>query len=146
MMKILLDTDILTIVQRANSLAFANFRSRMWLAHQETAATTIISFEEQMRGWLAHVASATADEQLEFAYRELQRMLRSYEAFEILDFDMPAIIEFRRLRKSGLRIGTMDLRIASVALAHDAVLISRNLVDFQKVPGLRVEDWTQPAP
>ena len=41
MMKILLDTDILTIVQRANSLPFANFRSRMRLAHLETAATTI---------------------------------------------------------------------------------------------------------
>ena len=59
---------------------------------------------------------------------------------------MAAIIEFRRLRKAGLRIGTMDLRIAAIAMAHGALLISRNLVDFQKVPGLRVEDWTQPAP
>jgi tRNA(fMet)-specific endonuclease VapC len=60
----------------------------------------------------------------------------------LLDFDAAASHEFVRLRKGGIRIGTMDLRIAAIALAHDALLISRNLVDFQKVPGLRVEDWT----
>jgi tRNA(fMet)-specific endonuclease VapC len=37
----------------------------------------------------------------------------------------------------------MDLRIAAVAVAHDATLLSRNLSDFSKVPGLRAEDWTE---
>jgi tRNA(fMet)-specific endonuclease VapC len=41
-----------------------------------------------------------------------------------------------------IRIGTMDLKIAAIALAHGATLLSRNLVDFKKVPGLTVEDWT----
>jgi tRNA(fMet)-specific endonuclease VapC len=35
----------------------------------------------------------------------------------------------------------MDLKIACIALAHEALLLSRNLVDFEKVPGLRVENW-----
>jgi tRNA(fMet)-specific endonuclease VapC len=35
----------------------------------------------------------------------------------------------------------MDLKIASIVLAHDATLLSRNLRDFQQVPNLRVEDW-----
>ena len=38
-------------------------------------------------------------------------------------------------------IGTMDLRIAAIAIAHDAVLLTGNLVDFRKVPGLCAEDW-----
>ena len=40
-----------------------------------------------------------------------------------------------------MRIGTQDLRIASVALSIDAVVLSRNLRDFRQVPGLRVENW-----
>jgi tRNA(fMet)-specific endonuclease VapC len=35
----------------------------------------------------------------------------------------------------------LDLKIASVALANNATLLSRNLQDYQKVPGLRVVDW-----
>ncbi|ETX07465.1 MAG: hypothetical protein ETSY2_11025 [Candidatus Entotheonella gemina] len=37
----------------------------------------------------------------------------------------------------------MDLRIASIALSRNMTVLSRNLVDFMRVPGLRVEDWTQ---
>ena len=37
--------------------------------------------------------------------------------------------------------GTMDLKIAAIAISHNALLLSRNLLDFQKVPGLRVEKW-----
>ena len=37
---------------------------------------------------------------------------------------------------------SMDLRIAAITIARDALLISKNLTDFRKVPGLRVEDWT----
>jgi tRNA(fMet)-specific endonuclease VapC len=38
----------------------------------------------------------------------------------------------------------MDLRIAAIALTRQFTVLSRNLVDFQKVPGLLVEDWTLP--
>ena len=36
----------------------------------------------------------------------------------------------------------MDLKIAAIVLANGATLLSRNLSDFRKVPGLKVEDWT----
>ncbi len=35
----------------------------------------------------------------------------------------------------------MDLKIAAICVTHDILLLSRNLLDFQKVPGLRVENW-----
>jgi tRNA(fMet)-specific endonuclease VapC len=44
--------------------------------------------------------------------------------------------------KANLMIGTMDLRIASIVLAHDATLLSANLSDFRRVPGLKAEDWS----
>lgn len=35
----------------------------------------------------------------------------------------------------------MDLKIAAICLAHDAMLLTRNLSDFRHIPGLRVENW-----
>lgn len=69
-------------------------------------------------------------------------MVRSYRRVKILDFDHQAAVEFDRLQKQRIRIGTMDLKIAAIALANNATLLSRNLKDFGKVPGLKVEDWS----
>ena len=38
--------------------------------------------------------------------------------------------------------GTMDLKIAAITIANDATLLTRNVVDFQRIPNLRIEDWT----
>lgn len=37
----------------------------------------------------------------------------------------------------------MDLKIASIALNHDALLLTANVRDFDQVPGLRTENWLQ---
>ena len=52
--------------------------------------------------------------------------------------------QFARLRELRVRIGTMDLKIAARALANGAMLLSANLRDFQRVPGLHVENWLGP--
>jgi tRNA(fMet)-specific endonuclease VapC len=103
---------------------------------------SIITYEEQMRGWLAYAARARTTERQVEAYRRLRRHVERFRTIPLLDFDEQAAVEFERLRAARIRIGTMDLKIAAIALAHDATLLSRNLVDFRKVPGLQVEDWT----
>jgi predicted nucleic acid-binding protein len=45
-----------------------------------------------------------------------------------------------QLRKTKIKIGRMDLRIAAVVLEHRAILVMRNLRDFRRVPGLPIED------
>jgi tRNA(fMet)-specific endonuclease VapC len=72
----------------------------------------------------------------------LYRLLREYQNRDILLFDDLAVAEFKRLKQRKIRIGTMDLRIASIVLVHGAILITMNRRDYEKVPGLRVEDWT----
>jgi tRNA(fMet)-specific endonuclease VapC len=42
-----------------------------------------------------------------------------------------------------VRVATLDLRIASIALCRGLTLLTRNISDFGRVPGLKTEDWTQ---
>ena len=37
----------------------------------------------------------------------------------------------------------MDLKIASIAMANEAILVSGNIKDFERVPDLTVQDWTK---
>lgn len=68
-------------------------------------------------------------------------MMEFYRRWTVVPFDTSAADQLVHLKKSRIRIGTQDLKIASVALVHRALLLSANLRDFEKVPGLRVENW-----
>ena len=140
---IILDTDLLTLVQRATGTEYARLVTRLDQA-DEPVCTTIVSFEEQMRGWLALMAGARTVEQQIQVYVRLRLLLEDFQTRPVIDFDERAATEYQRFRRGKIRIGTMDLRIAAIAAAHEALLLSRNLADFRKVPGLRVEDWTSP--
>jgi tRNA(fMet)-specific endonuclease VapC len=73
----------------------------------------------------------------------LQTHVENFRDILIFPFDKAAFERLDSLRKVRLGVGTMDLKIAAICLAHDATLLTRNLRDFQKVPGLKAEDWTQ---
>ena len=72
-----------------------------------------------------------------------QDILIDFAAVQVLPFDDVARNQFVTLRRERVRIGIMDLRIASVALARGFAVLTRNLVDFERVPGLAAEDWTR---
>jgi tRNA(fMet)-specific endonuclease VapC len=91
-------------------------------------------------GWPTPRARTTA-QQVE-AYRKLKRHLDIYCGVQVLEFDARAGAEFEHLQAARLRVGTMDLKVAAIALAHDATVLTRNISDFSRVPNLRVEDWT----
>jgi tRNA(fMet)-specific endonuclease VapC len=55
--------------------------------------------------------------------------------------DSSAAERFDALRIPRLHLGTMDLKIAATALVNDALVLSANRRDFERVPGLRVENW-----
>jgi tRNA(fMet)-specific endonuclease VapC len=135
------DTDHFSLSDRGASAESQRLRFRLSKLKSHEVATTIITFEEQMRGWLSWLAQARSLPQQVERYRKLSQLLVKYRDVFVLDFDEKAAAEFQRLQKLRLRVGTMDLKIAAIALSHDAVLLTRNLVDFQKVPGLKVEDW-----
>jgi len=110
----------------------------------ERVCVTIISFEEQMRGWMSYIAaSRTIARQVE-GYARLRWLIQDYRIYELLDFDAGAADHFERLRRAKVKVASMDLKMAAIALTHDATLVTRNTVHFKLVPGLRIEYWTIP--
>jgi len=138
----ILDTDHLSLIGRATSPEAQRLRFRLAGLKLEERVTTIITFEEQMRGWMSHLAKARSLAHEVVAYRRLKEFLDRYLKITVFEFDEAAATEFDRLQRLRLRIGTMDLKIAAIALAHGATVLTRNLKDFSRVPDLHVEDWT----
>ena len=48
------------------------------------------------------------------------------------------------LEKIGQPIGSYDLQIAAIALQHGLIVVTHNVAEFSRVPGLTVEDWLGP--
>ncbi|NJL02363.1 MAG: type II toxin-antitoxin system VapC family toxin [Spirulinaceae cyanobacterium RM2_2_10] len=65
--------------------------------------------------------------------------------FQSLPFDDTAAMFFGRIRSQltalGTPIGPYDLQIAAIALAHNCALVTHNVREFDRVDGLRVENW-----
>ena len=137
----LLDTDYLSILERGGSAALP-LQIRLDRVPIAEVGTTIVNYEEQMRGWLSRAAQANTPTQLLKAYARLEEHMATFRALAVLSFDAEAASEFEQLTKTHIRIGTMDLRIAAICLANNATLLSRNLKDFGQVPGLNIEDWS----
>lgn len=139
---IILDTDILSLLDRPLSDAATKLMSRLANTTGERICTTIVNFEEQLRGWLKQISMARRQPEVIGSYRRLHRVLDQFQTREVLGYDDAAALQFETLRRARVRIGAMDLRIAAISIANNALLISRNLRDFRLVPALRVEDWT----
>jgi tRNA(fMet)-specific endonuclease VapC len=138
---IVLDTDHLSEYQYGGSARAVRLRSRMLASADQYFATTIITCEEQIRGRLAGIRQQSTVFGQVAAYAEFGGLLSYYTTWTILPYDQASALRFDGLKRQKIRIGTMDLKIASIVLTHGATLLSANLRDFQQVPGLRVEDW-----
>ena len=137
----ILDTDHLSVLDRGGVQA-QRLLQKLASVDSTQVATSIISYEEQMRGWLSYLAKAQTIEQETKAYKQLKQQLINYCAILVLEFDDEAAREFHRLKKLYPRLGRMDLKIASIALAHQAIVLTRNSGDFGRILGLSIDDWT----
>ena len=138
---ILLDTDHVSVLKYPESLQFVTLTTRLHASADQDIATTVITVEEQMRGWLALIHRSDDVHRQVIAYQELLRLVDFFARWHVIPFDAQAADAFRRLRQQRVRIGTMDLKIAAIALVHDALLLSANMQDFRQVPTLRVANW-----
>lgn len=136
----LLDNDILSLHLKGEPAT----HSRVASIPPYQLFVPIVAVEETLRGWLNLIRLADAGKAkvpIEKAYERLRQAVSDLSAYRIVDYTAEAHRHYFRLKSLKLRIGTRDLRIASIALDHDATLITRNRRDFELVPALKLEVW-----
>ncbi|WP_332948062.1 MULTISPECIES: type II toxin-antitoxin system VapC family toxin, partial [unclassified Microcoleus] len=101
-----------------------------------------ITLEEQVYGRLNGIRRANSPEKVISAYAKLSATWKYFTSINLLDFDQNAYNCYTDLVRQKIRVGTQDLRIAAIVISRNAVLVTRNRRDFERVPGLRFEDWT----
>ena len=131
------DTDHLSLYGRANSFLIAKLEES-----QIQLTTTAINVEEQLKGRLAQIAEVKDGESQSIAYQRLTETILMLSEFNILQYNAKAREIYQSLKAQRIRVGTQDIRIASVVLANDGILLTRNRKDFEKIPNLIIEDWT----
>jgi len=79
-----------------------------------------------------------------------ERVNALLDAMVVLPFDEPADEHYADIRatleRAGTPIGSHDMLIAAHARSRALTLVTHNLREFQRVPGLTVEDWLAPSP
>lgn len=138
-MFVILDTNHFT--ELADETAIGSRLITRLQGGKAVAFTTIITSQEVCQGWCALINRQKPGQPQVFGYQEFQHSLDMLHELVVLPFDEESAAVFHGLQDQHLRIGTMDLKIAAICLAHDGLLLTRNLVDFEKVPNLRGENW-----
>ena len=133
MIRYLLDTDIcIYLIERKSPQALARLQT------MEIAAVGIssITLSELEYG----VAKSSKPEQNKLA------LARFLAPLEILPFDDLAAARYGPVRalleSHGTPIGPLDTLIASHALTLGSTLVTNNVKEFSRVPGLNLENWT----
>jgi tRNA(fMet)-specific endonuclease VapC len=139
----LLDTDTVSFVLSNHPLTAQRLRT-----HQNESAIAIVTVHEVFNGWVSRINSAKQLEEVIFLYNQLSNALKFFQGVLVLDFDGKAASRFQSLIQNTPELNKnklqKDIRIAAIALANNAIVITRNHRDFSLVPGLTIVDWTVP--
>ncbi len=137
----LLDTDTISFVLSNHPLV--NQRLAMT---GEDSVTSIITVHEVFNGWVGRINSSKTLHATISLYGKLSKALELFKDVKILDFDDQAAMQLTMLIENNPQLNKSklqkDMRIAAIALANDAIVVTRNHRDFSQVPGLTIVDWT----
>jgi tRNA(fMet)-specific endonuclease VapC len=135
-----LDTDHLSLYRYGHPEVSAHIEA----TPADQLAVTIITIEEQLRAWYTQVRRARDRDRLARAYQGLFEVAETSKYIRVLPFTSHAVERYLDLRSQLPRLGKMDLAIAAIALEYDGIVVTRNRRDFEQVPDLQLEDWSQP--
>lgn len=132
------DTDTLTLFGRLHPAIVRN----VMLHLADEIRVTAITVEEQVGGWYSAIRAARTPQQIEDAYTRFIDSVRQLSSWDAMPFTVAAVQRYQTLLRQKLNVGGNDLRIASIALEEGAIVVTRNLRDFRRIPGVQCEDWS----
>ena len=138
-MMYLLDTDTVTHLHSGNT----NVINRLENLQDEEVAITIVTKIEILRGRIDYLLKAFSGSDLLKAQELFSRSETLLNQLPVILIDPNAANQFDRLKDISKfrKIGRSDLLIASIALANQAQLVTRNLRHFRQIPHLFLENW-----
>lgn len=134
----ILDTTTLTHLRRQHVRVVANVAAHAG----DRLSIATINVEETLGGWYRQLRAARTNAQRSLAYEYLGLSTKFLAAFPFVHPTESALDRADRLLKQRLNVGRGDLTVAAIALEIGATVVTNNLRDFRRVPGLLVEDWT----
>jgi len=138
----LLDTDHISLALRGN----AKIVDRLTHLKRSEWATSIISIQEIFNGWIISLNDPRYQDQQVELYTRFWKSNEFFQGAQVLNFDHAADQVYHQLRQDCPNLAKRrlekDVKIAAIAIAHQAVVITRNRRDFEQVPGLQIEDWS----
>lgn len=132
MQEALLDTDILSYYLRGDATVVTKVET--YLENFSFLTLSLITCYEVLSG---------------LEYKQATRQIQAFEQF-LADCNVLNISEESvrlsaqvagQLERQGQIIGNSDLLIAGIALTHDLTLVTNNERHFQRIPGLRIDNW-----
>ncbi len=135
-----IDSDVLTLFFQGYEPYVIKLRS---IPSSEVALPVVV-VEEATRGRLDAIRKAQQggdSDRLIDSYAAFGKSCRDLARFGVLPYTSAAHDLFLTWRAAKIRIGTRDIRIAAIAVAHDIELATNNRRDFEKVPGLKLSVW-----
>ena len=142
-MKYLLDTDHLSVLQKSTGRDYEYLSARMAQIPISDFGISIVTVHEQFLGSHTYISRTRTIRDLVKGYEFMTRLVGNIKTIPVAPFDDSASMLFDNFQSQGVKVATMDLRIAAIACSRRLILLTRNHRDFVKVPGLNIEDWTQ---
>ncbi len=136
---IILDSDIFTLLTYEHSNVVRHYEA---VPADERLAVTVVTRIEILRGRTDSLLKAASEQELLTATKRLQTTEEALNDFLVVHVDEEAAKHFPALlEQKKLKMRRPDMLIACIALANDALLVTRNTKDFKKVSGLKLANW-----
>lgn len=137
---ILLDTDTVTLYAMGQEKVGAKVDQA---GGPEQFAVSIITRMEILRGRFDSIVKAADETRLNLAMERFLQAEDLLNSFATATVDEGSAKHFTALQKhkKTRKMKRPDMLIACIALANDALLVTRNVKDYKDVPGLKIENW-----